>query len=211
MCSWCWGFSPVIDAIRERFGPTLPIHLILGGLRPGTTEPMTDVSKRHTREHWEHVHEASGQPFDWRFFDRETFVYDTEPVSRAVVVMRRDGTEQGFDFLRRAHAAFYAENRDITDEKILADLAAEAGRDPEDFLRAFHSDESRQETWQDFAIAQRSGIRGFPCLLAGEREERGYRVVTSGYQPAASVLPALERWLATLGQPGAMPASSEAG
>ncbi len=22
MCSWCWGFSPVIDAIRERFGST---------------------------------------------------------------------------------------------------------------------------------------------------------------------------------------------
>ena len=80
MCSWCWGFSPVIEAVRERFGPSLPIRLMLGGLRPGTTEPMTEGSKREICEHWEHVHEASGQPFDWSFFDREGFIYDTEPV-----------------------------------------------------------------------------------------------------------------------------------
>jgi len=87
MCSWCWGFAPVIDAIRERFGRDLPIRLIMGGLRPGTTKPMTEAAKRTTREHWEHVHEASGQPFDFTFFEREGFVYDTEPAAKAVVVV----------------------------------------------------------------------------------------------------------------------------
>ena len=33
MCSWCWGFSPVIEAISEQFGTSLPIRLIMGGLR----------------------------------------------------------------------------------------------------------------------------------------------------------------------------------
>ena len=40
MCSWCWGFAPVINAIRGRYGERLPVRLIVGGLRPGTTEPM---------------------------------------------------------------------------------------------------------------------------------------------------------------------------
>ena len=51
MCSWRWGFSPVIDAIRRRFGDALPIRLIMGGLRPGTTKPLDDAGKRTIREH----------------------------------------------------------------------------------------------------------------------------------------------------------------
>jgi putative protein-disulfide isomerase len=193
MCSWCWGFSPVVDAIRARFGDALPIRLILGGLRPGTTEPMHEKAKRSTREHWEHVHQASGQPFDFGFFAREDFVYDTEPASRAVVVARRSGL--GLACLEAVHRAFYAENRDVTQVEVLAEIAAAIGLDREGFLAAFGSDGAREETWTDFAIAQKAGIRGFPTLLGGVAEEGEYGIVTQGFQPAQRILPVLERWL----------------
>jgi putative protein-disulfide isomerase len=192
MCSWCWGFSPVIDAIRARFGDALPIRLILGGLRPGTTEAMHEKAKRATREHWEHVHEASGQPFDFGFFAREGFVYDTEPASRAVVVARRSGL--GLEDLKAVHRAFYAENRDVTQAEVLAEIAATIGLDRKGFLAAFGSDGAREETWTDFAIAQKAGIRGFPTLLGGVAEEGEYAIVTQGFQPAERILPVLERW-----------------
>lgn len=41
MCSWCWGFSPIIEKVRDHFGEALPMELLMGGLRPGTEEPMT--------------------------------------------------------------------------------------------------------------------------------------------------------------------------
>ena len=75
------------------------------------------------------MHEASGQPFDFRFFERKAFVYDTEPASRAVVVMRRAGLTELLAFLHRIQAAFYAENSDVTDEQVLAGIAAQSGRD----------------------------------------------------------------------------------
>jgi putative protein-disulfide isomerase len=198
MCSWCWGFSPVVDAIRARFGDALPIRLILGGLRPGTTEPMHEKAKRSTREHWEHVHQASGQPFDFGFLAREDFVYDTEPASRAVVVARRSGL--GLACLKAVHRAFYAENRDVTRAEVLAEVAAAIGLDREGFLAAFGSDGAREETWTDFAIAQKAGIRGFPTLLGGVAEEGAYGIVTQGFQPAERILPVLERWLAATRQ-----------
>nr|MBA3324286.1 DsbA family protein [Paracoccaceae bacterium] len=37
MCSWCWGFAPVIADIRAAFRDRLPLHLVMGGLRPGTS------------------------------------------------------------------------------------------------------------------------------------------------------------------------------
>jgi putative protein-disulfide isomerase len=153
MCSWCWGFSRVFDAIRAHFGPALPIRLVMGGLRPGTTKPMHEDAKRTTREHWEHVREASGQPFDFGFFERDGFVYDTEPPARAVVVARRSGMDLALDMLKDLHHAFYAENQDVTDEAVLADVAEARGLERAAFLEAFRRSEMRDETWQDFAIS----------------------------------------------------------
>lgn len=197
MCSWCWGFSPVVEAIEQRFGDELPIRVILGGLRPGTTEPMTDAAKAEIRNHWQHVEEASGQPFDRGFFDRAGFVYDTEPSSRAVVVMRRHGMATALAGLRRIHAAFYAGNRDVTTLDELAPIAADLGLDEAGFRADWDSDAARQETAQDFAIAQRSGIRGFPTLLAGSGKDGDYAIVTQGFQPAGRILPALDSWRAS--------------
>ncbi len=195
MCSWCWGFSPVIEAIRQRYGESLPARLVMGGLRPGTRTPMDEAAKASTRSHWEHVHAASGQPCDFGFFGRQGFVYDTEPASRAVVLGRRGGENRGFAYLRRAHAAFYAENRDVTDTRVLADLAGELGFKRAAFLEALSSDELAQETRRDFAIAHGDSIQGFPTLIAGKGSDGTYALVTNGFQPAERIIPALDRWL----------------
>jgi putative protein-disulfide isomerase len=159
---------------------------------------MHEDAKRTIRVHWEHVHEASGQPFDFGFFAREGFVYDTEPASRAVVVARRSG--MGLEALKAVHRAFYAENRDVTRAEVLAEIAAEVGLDREGFLAALASEAAREETWTDFAIAQKAGIKGFPTLLGGTAEEGGYAIVAQGFQPAERILPVLERWLEVWGE-----------
>jgi putative protein-disulfide isomerase len=197
MCSWCYGFSPVIDAVRQRFGDDLPVHLVLGGLRAGATEPMGPEDMAAIRGHWEHVHELTGQPFDWDFFTRDRFVYDTEPACRAVVVLRRQGPETAMAALRRLHAAFYAENRDITDAQTLAGIAAELGADREAFLADWGSEEAIERTRQDFALTQGSGVQGFPTLIAGRADGDGYQLITHGYQPVEPVTDILERWLST--------------
>ncbi|CAG4924035.1 unnamed protein product [Acidocella sp. C78] len=194
MCSWCWGFSPVIDAISQTFGDELPIRLVLGGLRPRTVEPMDDSGRADVRSHWEHVHEASGQPFDFAFFDRPRFVYDTEPPCRAVAVIRRRGMQPALAALKRIHRAFYAENQDVTDTETLVRLAGEIGVDPDQFRAEFTSDSAIEETWADFELTQGAGVRGFPTLIAGQGDEGRYALVTHGFQPAARILPALEGW-----------------
>jgi putative protein-disulfide isomerase len=197
MCSWCWGFAPVIEVITQRFGDRLPIRLIMGGLRPGTTKPMEEAAKRSIREHWDHVHEASGQPFDLRFFEREGFIYDTEPAARAVVVVRRSNMEKPLTYLNLVQQAFYAQNRDVTDDGVLAELVSGIGLDRAAFLRDFHSEEAKKETWLDFAITQRTGITGFPSLILGFGEGAEYAVVSLGYQPEDRIIPPLESWLQT--------------
>ena len=192
MCSWCWGFSPVIADIGQTF--ELPIRVVLGGLRPGTTTPMTDSDKASMRGHWEHVHAMTGQPFDWHFFERSDFVYDTEPACRAVVIVRRQG--QAFAALHRMQQAFYAQNVDVTDPLQLATIAVEFGFEKDHFLELWQSEEAIEETRQDFSVTLGSGVTGFPTLAAGLGDDEAYSLITRGYQSRDAIFPILERWLA---------------
>lgn len=195
MCSWCYGFAPVIDAIRAKFGDRLPIRLVLGGLRPGTEEPMTAEAREQVVEHWGQVAAASGQTFQRGAIDREGFIYDTDPAARAVVVVRRHKEALALDFLERVQRAFYAEGRDVTEPRVLVDLAAEFGLDREAFLLDWSSRPARQETWGDYGVSQRAGVTGFPTLVAGPNEDGAYGIVTRGFAPADQVLAVLHAWI----------------
>lgn len=198
MCSWCWGFAPVIEAIDAAYGEALPVRLVLGGLRPGTDRVMTAAAKASTRTHWEHVHEASGQPFDFTFFDRQDFTYDTDPAARATVLVRRYRPDQALAFLHRAQRAFYAENRDVTRPEILAELVHEFDIPTSDFAERLGAEDLKQETWRDYGASQRAGVAGFPTLVAGPNADGTFGLVTSGFNPAELILPMINTWVAGL-------------
>lgn len=195
MCSWCWGFSPVMEKILSKTGDKAQLQIFVGGLRPFTDHVMTDKDKSYVRNHWNHVAEASGQPFDFDFFERSDFTYDTEPACRAVVAVRRLVPDLAPAMLARLHRAFYAENRDTTDPEVLADLAHEIGVPHGDFQIAFADEVSKQETLADFQYAQRSQITGFPTLVGVQKDQTPV-ALTIGFRPWEHMEPALEQWLA---------------
>jgi len=195
MCSWCYGFAPVIRALADRFEGRLPVRLVMGGLRAGNTKAMTEKDREYIRGAWTRVGEASGQTFDFSFFDRDHFVYDTEPACRAVVTMRRLAPESAQAVKARVSRAFYGENRDTTDAKVLASLAPEFGVDADTFELEMLSADARNETFRDFLTSQQAGVQGFPLLAAGT-EAGGYALVTSGFRPLDGLPEAIDSWLA---------------
>lgn len=195
MCSWCWGFAPVINGLADHFGERLPVTLVVGGLRPGTTTAMLDEMKSDVRQHWQHVAETTGQPFDFSFFDRDDFIYDTEPASRAAVVARLLNPRLTLSYFTSVQRAFYAEGRDTTNADVLADIAAGHGLDRREFKAAMATKEAGIATRQDFEATRASGVSAFPTLYAGE-PEGGYAMVTAGYRPLDGLADILEDWLA---------------
>jgi putative protein-disulfide isomerase len=195
MCSWCWGFSPAVAALRERTGEILPIRLVMGGLRPGTTTPMSEEARRNLVGHWKEIHDLSGQPFGEGLIGLDGFVYDTDPAARAVVLARRSSGDQALDYLARVQAAFYAEGRDVTKNDVLIDLAVELGFDREAFAAGLADETLKSETWRDYALAQRAGVTGFPTLVVGPNGDGTYAPISRGYQDPASVLANVGTWL----------------
>lgn len=192
LCSWCWGFAPVIDAIQAAH-PDLAIHMVAGGLRPGRRGPLDAASREALGEHWEAVEIASGQAFLSPQDLPEGFSYNTEPPCRALVVARELDVTRVWSLVKQIQQVFYAQALDVTQTALLVDIAEQAGYDRRAFSDSFDAEITKAAIAADFSWTRDLGIAGFPTLL-GQRDGQ-LALLTNGYQSADDVLPLLERWL----------------
>lgn len=172
MCSWCYGFVPELKALAERH-PDLPLTILVGGVRAGATDLLDDAGKQFRLGHWAMVEEKSGLPFNREaFLARHDFVYDTEPVCRAVVTAGRIAPQANqllvFEALQRA---FYVSGRDTTDGAVLSVVAASALRQQGEavsvgqFNDLWNDPATIAATAAEFAQVRALGVTSFPQLL----------------------------------------------
>ncbi len=193
MCSWCWGFAPVVQALAEQAAAAgVTLHLVAGGLRSerAALEPAARV---RILGHWQAVNAATGQLFNFTEALPEGFVYDTSPACRALVTARQLDEQSVWPLAKLIQQAFYVGARDVSRAQVLVELAELAGIPRIEFAEAFDSEAMHEATASDFTWVQDLGISGFPTLLA-ERDGQ-LALLTNGYQPLEALSPLLARWL----------------
>ncbi len=180
MCSWCWGFSPVMRRILDEHGDRVKFSLVTGSLGDRGRKPMDNEARTYVRGHWDHVQEMTGQPFDFAFFDRDHFMYDTEKPSRAVAVMRAAYPALVFPFFAHLQERFYAHNDDITDRSVLSRLAGHFGTERDAFEEGYDHPSTAQLLQREWQETASLGVNGYPTLLAVKDGKPS--VLTIGYQ-----------------------------
>jgi putative protein-disulfide isomerase len=190
LCSWCWGFAPVLEKLPEALG--LPLKVVCGGMSPGDGARVIDEkTQSFLGGCWSQVEEASGQPFDhgqlagmlgWR--------YDSEPPSLAVVAVREAAPDKAMAFFADVQHAFYAEGRDVTSKAVLAELMAPYVQDVD-----LADPELKKRTWADFAFAHKLGVRAFPTLLLREGDKLS--LITQGFRPLEQLEQPLRTYLSS--------------
>ncbi len=183
MCSWCYGITPELDAVRKN-NPDLEFKLVLGGLRPYGTEKMAELSG-FLRHHWEEIQKRTGQKFSYKILKEDSFVYDTEPACRAVVTARHMNPEIDLEFFKAVQIAFYKEGKSTHDIDTYKAIARSFGLDEETFVKHFQSDDIKAATKMDFALSQQIGIRGFPSLVL--KQGTDYSLLANGYLKAEKI------------------------
>lgn len=188
MCSWCYGFGKEMELLLQRH-PETSLKIVLGGLRAGATDILDDGGKLFRLHHWAKVEEASGLPFNREgLLARTNFVYDTEPVCRAVVAARVLQPEaEILKVFRAFQHAFYVDALDTTDGAVLADVGSRALTQlghpvsAEEFLSTWNKRGTIEETAADFAASRAMGVLSFPALFIKEGDT--LRMVGQGYAP----------------------------
>jgi len=184
MCSWCYGFSEELSEIVAAQEGKLDLEIVMGGLRPYNEETMTDL-KSFLSHHWEDVHKASGQEFKYDILDRTDMKYDTEPPSRATVVVRSMSPENELEFFKRVQTAFYYENQDMSDVKSYHKILEDLKIDTTEFDRRYSSERYKQAIKNDFARSAELGVSSFPTVLI--EVDGKTSVVARGYAKASQV------------------------
>lgn len=183
MCSWCYGFAPEITKIKQNH-PDIEFRMIMGGLRPFNTQKISEMTQ-FLKEHWEEINHRTNQQFSYDILTDPNFIYDTEPAARAVVVARNIDRDKEFDFFKAVQITFYAENKKTNELSTYLDLAEHFNMDQKTFRNLFHSTEIKEETKQDFALANQMGIGGFPSLVLKQNDK--YVLLSNGYRKAEEI------------------------
>lgn len=195
MCSWCFGFAPVVQELHTRHKDEIRMTLRMGGLHVGNDYVVENRYREFLRGHWIEIGERTGQKFSTGILDRGPWIYDTELACRAVVAVRRLRPGAEWAYMPLIQAGFYTLNRDPHDPESFALPAAEVGIGREEFLAAYHDPATRQETEGDFAWARSMGINGFPTVVV--HDARGWALLTNGYRPLEELAGPLAGWIAT--------------
>jgi len=181
MCSWCYGFSPELDQIKAAF-PDLPFEMVMGGLRAGGNETMMELGE-FLHHHWIDVQKASGQPFNFAILSQSTVTYDTEPACRATIIVRDMMPEQTYAYFKEIQKGFYFYNNLPNDIDSYLQPAMKLGIDHNLFVTRYNSQEAKMAAYEDFELAQKMGVQGFPALILKSGDK--YYKITDGYQKAS--------------------------
>jgi len=208
MCSWCYGFGKELSAVLQA-RPDLPLQIVVGGLRAGGSEVLDEAGKQFRLTHWARVEAASDLPFNREaLMARKGFVYDTEPICRAVVAARNIAPEAPLlDVFRALQHAFYVDGLDTTDPETLARVTAQAltvaghPATAQAVLDQYQSPATIEEAREDFRKARRWGINSFPALLMEVGDE--LYSVAPGYRSAAELLSSIDALQARVAQASA--------
>jgi len=183
MCSWCWGFHPVIEELREKYSDKFQFSLVVGGLRTKGQMPWTDESKNYLAQNWNAVAQQTKQPFSFSLLNRDHFDYDTYPACKAIVTVRELwGDEASFEYLSSIQEAFYAKGEDTTSLETLLKYV----KDKNKFLEFYESNRAEVLMKHDFAKARSMGANSFPSIVKIDSE--GHMVCQKGYMTMEKVL-----------------------
>ena len=193
MCAWCWGFTPIMEDIRNTYSERMNIVLMLGGLRTSSTQPLTIRKRDEIMHHWFDSHRISKQPFTFEGALPEGFIFNTEPACRAVITVAALNPAEIFPYFKTVQTAFFVEQLDVTQADILVELATRHRLSMAQFSHHFNSDDARQKTQKHFRASEQAGVFGFPALVLEKNAK--FQFITQGYRPLQELMPPIEACL----------------
>ena len=180
MCSWCWAFRPVWQALKEQLPSSVSITYLLGGLAPDTHLPMELGMQHHIQRHWHTIQNAvPGTRFNFEFWQACSPRRSTYPACRAVIAARLQAASKEDAMILAIQQAYYLQARNPSDDKVLVACAESLDLDMERFESDLNAPESEQQLMHEIRLSRSIGADGFPSLIV--EKEGSYQAIDLDY------------------------------
>jgi len=180
MCSWCWGFKPVLEQVELEY-PELKRITVMGGLRGEGDSPMSDELMKLIQSGWMRIEETTGQPFNHEFWQQHRPLATTLPACKAVLTARAIDPDLEWPFMVGMFKAYFTQAMDPTDNGTHLSVAKSLGFDIARFKTFLHSGEVDEALEKDLSVTRRFGVTGFPTVVLTIGTSN--YLVSPGYQP----------------------------
>lgn len=198
ICSHCWALEPVLRRFVMQYGHYFNFHTVMGGLlekwHDGPIDPANGIYKpADVAGHWREVGEYSRMPIDGTLMI-DNPVESSYPPSRVFKVIQKNHDDPlAFEYLRRAREALFAFNQNISEKSVLIDIVNDLGLDGKAIVNEAEQLIGLQLLNEDFELASRLGVRGFPTIIIVNQENKEVKIV--GGRPLASYAAGLKQVL----------------
>ena len=166
MCSWCWGFVPVLHDLLKQLPDTVRVTRLLGGLAPDSDAPMPDALRQTIEATWHRIQEKiPGTEFNFDFWTQCQPRRSTWPACRAVLAARLQGEANDVRMTQAIQLAYYTQARNPSDDETLVTLAGTLGLDTTAFAAALRSEPVQQQLQAEIERSRQLQASSFPSLV----------------------------------------------
>ena len=166
MCSWCWGFAPVLAQLLQSLPAEIQVTRLLGGLAVDSDQPMPVELQQNIAATWQRIQQSIPETqFNFDFWTRCAPRRSTWPACRAVIAARQQGDEFDERMTRAIQLAYYTQARNPSDEHTLLELADELGLDNNAFAAALAGETVQQQLLAEIERTRQLHATSFPSLV----------------------------------------------
>jgi putative protein-disulfide isomerase len=194
MCSWCWGFTNVYDAMTESLPAEIEIRRLVGGLAPDSDEPMPEPMRQMLQQTWARIEQMiPGKRFNFDFWSQCEPRRSTYPACRAVIAARTQGEQYDPVMTRQIQQAYYQQARNPSDNDTLIELSGEIGLDKKRFANDLVDPVTHAQLLDEINQARAIGIDSFPSLML---EQGGsYHRILTNYTDVEPILDQIDSYI----------------
>jgi putative protein-disulfide isomerase len=189
LCGWCFAIGPSLNEARTNLGDDVQWRIECGGLVTGERVRPISFDSDYLKAGFAQVQLASGRVTGDRYWSEVvepgTWVSNSEPVCRAVLLVQQLQPELAMSFSHSLTDALYLDGRIPNDPETLAVVAQQCGLNAEDFLRAWQAPEAATMTRHAFARARQLGVTTYPSLFLEMNSV--LQPILSGYASATDI------------------------
>jgi putative protein-disulfide isomerase len=178
MCSWCWGYAPTWQQLKDELTQHIKVVYGVGGLAEDSSTIMPDEMQVFLQRTWQKISQQLGTQFNYDFWQRCQPRRSTFPACRAILVARASGKE--LEMLAAIQQAYYLQARNPSDIDTLQALAIEIGLDENDFLQQMSSQKIEKALQSEIVKVRAMPISGFPSLVLVK--EQTYTAIPIDYK-----------------------------
>lgn len=204
-CGWCYGFSPVLKKIEEKFKGQFEIEVLSGGMMIEENVAPIEKIAPFIQAAYARVEELTGIKFGEDFLwhinhpDQSDWVMNSEKAAIALCIFKEFYPEKQLSFASDLQYALNYEGRDLDDDEAYRHLLEKYGINPEAFYSKLKSDEYKEQAFYEFDLCKQLQVTAFPAVLM-QLSETKFHLLAKGFTPYEAMEERIELVLAEQGR-----------